>query len=99
MEFYKRKAVFGFLTLIFFIVGPLLIAYAAGYTFDLGRGSFIKTGGIFIKSSTRVFHYFSTTNLKKKLHSFLVAPFLPILCPGIIFFVLKNPTMPDGQKN
>lgn len=48
----SRRKFFFFLVLIFAAISPLLIAYSVGYKISFSRGSFEKTGGIFIKSKT-----------------------------------------------
>lgn len=47
----KRRVIFYSFFLIFIIVTPLLILYARGFYFLWGSKVFIKTGGVFLKSS------------------------------------------------
>lgn len=48
----SRRKLFFFLVLVFAAISPLLIAYSVGYKINFSRGSFEKTGGVFIKSRT-----------------------------------------------
>ena len=48
----SRRKLFFFLVLVFAAISPLLIAYSIGYKINFSRGSFEKTGGIFVKSKT-----------------------------------------------
>ena len=45
----RRKKIF-LLIILFAAFSPILIIYSLGYTFDFAKGSWEKTGGIFLKS-------------------------------------------------
>jgi len=52
MRYRTRRLFFYTFVFIFAIVGPLLVAYSIGYTFNPSTAAFESTGGIFIKSPT-----------------------------------------------
>lgn len=62
MNIFKRRIFFYTLTLVFFIVSPLLLGYAMGYTFNFGKGIVEQTGGIFLKSRTPLLSLFVDEN-------------------------------------
>lgn len=99
MNRHKRRIIFGVLTLVFFVAGPLLIAYATGYTFDLGRGSFVKTGGVFIKSSTARLSLFLNGEFAKETSLISGGALLTDLVPGDhLFRIEKSGYAPWSKK-
>ena len=50
MTLQKRRILYSFFILLFFILAPILISYSLGYRYNLTKGIIEKTGVIFIKS-------------------------------------------------
>lgn len=48
-----RRCLYISFFLLFFVLAPLLIIYAQGYRFDLGRNRMVKTGGLSVDSTPR----------------------------------------------
>jgi hypothetical protein len=55
MEKWKRKIFFWLLVVVFFVAAPSIILYARGFRFDLGKGIFVHSGTITIKSNPQSF--------------------------------------------
>lgn len=79
----SRRKLFFLLILIFAAVSPLLIAYSIGYKINFSRGSFEKTGGIFIKSKTPRLSLFINGVFVKETSLFGGGAILTDLKPGI----------------
>ena len=78
----KRRIIFYFLTVIFLIVGPLIAAYAVGFTFNFSTARFQKTGGIFIKSPTPRLSVFLDGAFVKETGLLAGSALLPDVLPG-----------------
>lgn len=82
MKKQKRRLVFYVLACVFFLLTPIIIGYALGYTFDFGRGAVQKTGSIFIKSKNTSISLFLDGAFIKETSFFPGGALLPEIVPG-----------------
>lgn len=78
----KRRLIFYFLTIVFLIAAPLIVAYAFGYAFNFSTAHFNRTGGIFIKSPTPRLSVFLDGALTKETGMLTGSTLLTDILPG-----------------
>src|SRR3989344_4285060 len=94
-----RRKKFFLLIILFAALSPILIIYSLGYTFDFAKGSWEKTGGIFLKSKIPRLSLFLNGKFEKETSFLSGGVLLTKIKPGNYLIRLEKKSQQPWAKN